>query len=317
VSEADPARTRGLRAHAKVNLGLSVTGIRPDGYHELASVFLRLALADELAVRPGLAATDTLVIEGAPDCPVEGNLVLRAAGALRAAAGGSHPSLAFTLRKRIPMGGGLAGGSTDAAAALRLAAETWGVRLDPADALALATRLGADVPFFVSGAPAALVQGIGERVVPLPPLRTPVGVLLVTPPFAMATPAVFAAYDRSVPVGTGSADAVASLADAWSLGLDGPGLAALAGGLREANDLWPAVTALEPAMARLRDGLEELLGCPALLTGSGSTLVGLYPSPGAASEAATRLATVTGALAGVAVTATRDEPGAGHEDVHP
>ena len=115
--------------------------------------------------------------------------MLQAAAALRAEIASQTPrqaeadlaSLAFTLQKRIPVGGGLAGGSTDAATALRLALRAWGHASDPDQLLTLAMRLGADVPFFVAGHPAARIGGIGERIEPLPPLRSPVGVLLITP----------------------------------------------------------------------------------------------------------------------------------------
>lgn len=301
-------------AAAKVNLGLAVTGIRGDGYHELRSVFLRLALADTLSVRPGApGVADTLAVEGDPDCPIDGNLVLRAVAALRAAApdGRALPSLHFTLRKRIPMGGGLAGGSTDAASALRLAVRAWGLALDAPAMLRLGARLGADVPFFVARHAAALVTGIGELIEPLPPLPTPVGVLLVTPPWGLATPSVFAAFDRLPAPGRAAADVTEALAARWRDGLDGVALAADAAGLRDANDLWRAVAMLEPRMARLRAVLEAMLGAPLLLTGSGSTLVGLYPSPGAASAAADRIAPGEDPeLAGIRVVATRD----GHPD---
>ena len=305
----EPGGLHGTAA-AKVNLGLAVTGTRPDGYHTLVSLFLRLDLADALAVVPGLAGDpDTLTIGGDPDCPVEGNLVLRAVAALRAALpdGPSLPGLAFTLVKRIPMGGGLAGGSTDAATALRLALRAWSRGMDPAALSVLAARLGADVSFFVARHAAALITGIGERIDPLPALRSRVGVLLMTPAYGMATPAVFAAFDRLPPPSPAAVAAAARLAARWRAGLEGADLAADAVVLRGANDLWPAVALLVPRMVRLRAVLEATLGRPVLLTGSGSTLVALYPSPDAARAAADRI--IPGEdpeLAGIRVTATRD-----------
>jgi 4-diphosphocytidyl-2-C-methyl-D-erythritol kinase len=124
-------------AYAKVNLALAVTGRRADGFHTLASVFVRLELHDDVSVDAGEpGALDSVRVSGDPDCPVEGNLVLRAAAAVRAigtreAPARELPGLTFDLEKRIPMGAGLAGGSTDAAAALDLAATSWGIRLDP------------------------------------------------------------------------------------------------------------------------------------------------------------------------------------------
>lgn len=304
-------------AHAKINLGLAITGIRPDGYHELASVFLRLALADTLAVTvAGPGRPDDLVIDD-PACPVDGNLVITAFRALRERLGDPDraelPGLLASLNKRIPMGGGLAGGSTDAATALRLAAAAWGIEVDAAVLGPIAARLGADVPFFVGGHAAALVTGIGEALAPLPPLGSRLGVLLVTPSFGMATPAVFRSYDvlaaaDALP-GTLAADTVTALVEAWLAGLDGPAVAGRAGALREANDLWPAAAALDPRLPAIRDTLEGVLGRPVLLTGSGSTLVALYPSPEAAVDAAGLARTVT-APEGVAlrIVATSDAP---------
>ena len=310
MSEAAIGSALRGRAPAKVNLGLAVTGVRPNGYHELQSVFLRLDLADTLEVRAGaVGGPDVLAIAGDPDCPVDGNLVLRATAALRAASPTTQarPALAFALDKRIPMGAGLAGGSTDAAAALRLAAQAWGLSPDAGDLLALGADLGADVPFFVAGHPAALITGVGERIEALPPLRSPVGVLLVTPPWGMATPATFKAFDRLPAPGPDAARVTAALAQRWRGGLDGAALADEAAGLRDANDLWAAVALLEPRMARLRAVLEACLGRPVLLTGSGSTLVALYPSPGAARAAADRLGSDRDdELVGTRVSATRD-----------
>ncbi len=307
------AVTRRTAAHAKINLGIAVTTTRSDGYHELRSVFLRLALADVLIVRPAAGPRDELVIEGDPDCPVDDNLVLAAAGAFRDVAGtglGPDP-LAIRLEKRIPMAAGLAGGSSDAAAMLRLLARSHPDVADPLTLRTVAARIGSDVPFFVGAAGAALVSGVGELVEPLPPPIEPLGVLLVTPPVAMPTPAVFRAWDAlSRPGGdrgptSRAADAVETLASELRAGATPAMVIELAAALRDANDLWPAATTVEPALDAWRDDLERLLGRPVSMSGSGSTLVALYPDPAAASEAAVRLGSVP-ALAdrGARITAT-------------
>ena len=285
-------------AWAKVNLTLAVTGRNADGYHQLASVFLRVGLSDRLALDvhapAGSRPADGLLVEDDPGCPIEGNLVLRAAAAVRtelarraassspaggvSAAGPEAPALAFRLRKRIPMGAGLAGGSSDAATALEMAARALGLELTQAQRLGLAARLGADVPFFVGGHAAALVTGIGEQLEPLPAPRGDPGLLLVTPAVRLATGDVFAAHD-DLPSRPSSAVALtAQLAARLRRGLDAAELAALASELRDANDLWPAAAALAPGLSALRTALETGLGRPFLLTGSGSTLVGLYAS---------------------------------------
>ncbi len=306
------------RACAKVNLGLAVTGRRADGYHELRSVFLRLTLHDDVAARAhgSLAAHtdrppradrpprgDRLVVRGDPDCSVKDNLVLRAAALLRASAGRPLPPLRLRLTKRIPVAAGLGGGSSDAAAALAVAARAWG--LDPGNGPTpeAVLRLGADVPFFAAGHAAAAVAGIGEQLSPLPAPAPPAGVLLVTPPARLATAAVFARLDASTPTpGTSapdddrarmagaSAEAVAALADRLRAGLDGAGLASAAAFLRDANDLWAPAAALAPGLADLRAALESELGVPVLLTGSGTTLLAVYPSGARAAAAAGHLA---------------------------
>ena len=156
-----------------------------------------------------------------------------------------------------------------------------------------AGRVGADVPFFTAGHAAALVSGVGEIVEPLPEAWPPAGLLLVTPADRLATAAVFAAYDRGAPpAGASTATAVEPverLADALRGGLDGAALAMLAADLRDANDLWPAATRLSAGLAPARDALERSIGRAALLTGSGPTLLAVYPSPEAATAAAAHL----------------------------
>ena len=157
---ADPTRrlTPVVRlAPAKLNLTLAVVR-RPDGYHALHSVFVPLALADRLSLSPAGADRDSLHVTGFETGPLEDNLVLRAIAATRLAVGGEWaagpgpaPALAARLDKRIPVAAGLAGGSSDAAAALDGALEAWGAELDRDARLAIATRLGSDVPFFLAG----------------------------------------------------------------------------------------------------------------------------------------------------------------------
>jgi 4-diphosphocytidyl-2-C-methyl-D-erythritol kinase len=287
-------------ARAKLNLTLAVTGRRPDGFHELETVMIRIGLSDVLEATPTDRLGDRLSVEGDPACPVEGNLVLRTVAAVRAA-GGLNPTLDLRLTKRIPVGGGLAGGSADAAAALELLG---GAPDDPG----WLARLGADVPFLASGEPAALVSGVGERVDPLPGVREGVGFLLLTPPFPLETAEVFAAHDRLPPPGGEARTITQRLATRLRDGLTGAQLEAHADALRTANDLWPAAIAVQPGLARLREHLETRLGRPVLLTGSGSTLYAIYASRDAASAAATNLLTITEPkLSGTRVIAVSDQ----------
>jgi 4-diphosphocytidyl-2-C-methyl-D-erythritol kinase len=209
-----------VRAPAKLTLSLRVTGVRADGYHELDAEMVTVDLADELTFAEG----DGLEVVGGWAPPGAPNLVRRALDAVGRTA-------AVTLTKRIPVGGGLGGGSADAAAVLR-----WAGRADDVE---LAATLGADVPFCLRGG-RARVSGIGDVLEPLPFVdRT---FTLLTPPFGCSTPAVYRAWDD----------------------LGGPAAAG-------PNDLEPAALAVEPRLAEWRDRLGDATGLTPVLAGSGST----------------------------------------------
>jgi 4-diphosphocytidyl-2-C-methyl-D-erythritol kinase len=282
-------------APAKVNLGLRITGRRAGGYHELRSVFLRLELADEVTLADTPGARDTLAVEGDPACPVDDNLVLRATRAYRAAAlagGTAVASVAIRLRKRVPMEAGLAGGSSDAAAVLRLLAHRYPDAVHGRALASVGQGVGSDVPFFVAAAGAALVSDAGIEVEPLPPPIEPLGVLLVTPAIRLATGWVFAAWDGLHANGTvtpGDTAVLERLAAELRAGATPATILGLAPELRDANDLWPAAVSVEPGLEELRDILERRLGWPVLMTGSGSTLLALTTKPEEAVAAAERL----------------------------
>ncbi len=226
-----------LRAAAKLTLSLRVTGMRDDGYHLIESEMVTVDLFDVLEVSPG----DALVVEGLGAESVVGsgddNLVRKA---LRLAG----RTASVTLRKAIPAGAGLGGGSADAAAILR-----WAGYSD----LAAASRLGADVPFCMLGG-RALVSGIGERVEPLD-VRSVLGrqFTLLVPPLHVATAEVFATWDR---LGGPTGDSM--------------------------NDLEPAAVAAFPELAFWRDRLAAATGRTPRLAGSGGTwfVDGAYPGEG-------------------------------------
>jgi 4-diphosphocytidyl-2-C-methyl-D-erythritol kinase len=180
--------TETLRAPAKLTWSLRITGVRADGYHLIDAEMITLDLADELVVEPGASGLD---VAGpfAAGVPVDdANLVVRALRRVGVDAG-------VRLIKRIPHGGGLGGGSADAAALLRWAGVT---------DLAVAAELGADVPFCVVGG-RARVRGVGEEVEPLP--FEPRVVTLVVPPLHVSTPAVYRAWDElGGPVGEAGND---------------------------------------------------------------------------------------------------------------
>ncbi|CAN5673436.1 4-(cytidine 5'-diphospho)-2-C-methyl-D-erythritol kinase [soil metagenome] len=283
------------RAPAKLNLTLAVGPRAEDGFHPLRSVFARLALADELAVDPAPAAgADVLTVGGDYECPVEGNLVLRAFSLLREAAGLPLPPLSAQLVKRIPVGGGLAGGSSDGAAALELAARAWGIGLSPEWAAELESRLGSDVPFFARGGEVALVESRGEVVRPLPGIVGGAGILLCTSKAGLSTAAVYGRFDQLGGSVTRARPVTDELLEALAHGIDGAGLAELGPLLRAANDLWPAAVQLAPEIVGRRDVLERLTGRPWLLTGSGPTLFAIYPSVEQARAAAASWAAPSG-----------------------
>jgi 4-diphosphocytidyl-2-C-methyl-D-erythritol kinase len=280
-------------APAKLNLTLAVVGRRPDGFHDLHSVFVPLALADRLSLAPAGGHADRLHVEGFDPGPPDDNVVFRALAATRAVVGGGWaggpgpaPALAVRLEKRIPVAAGLAGGSSDAAATIDGAIEAWGAELDPDTRLRLAAQLGSDVPFFGAGGP-ALIEGRGERVAPLRGLHGSPGVLLVTPAIAVSTRDVFEAFAALRGVGDGSVRMSSiHLAEELRSGLSAADLVARAGVLTMANDLLPATAAVLPGIVAFRRALNRRLGRPLGLSGSGPTLWALYASESEAAVAA-------------------------------
>lgn len=285
-------------APAKLNLTLAVVGRRDDGFHDLHSVFVPLALSDRLSVAPlgpgGPGAADTLHVSGFDAGPVADNLILRGIAAARAAVGQgpgrpATPPLAARLEKHIPVAAGLGGGSSDGAAALDAALEAWGAsdEVDAAGRFRAAATIGSDVPFFLLGRP-ALVEGRGERVTPLGGVHGHPGVLLVTPQVAVRTPDVFAIFDGSRGGGDGSVRMTsAHLAQELGNGLSATDLLARAGVLAAANDLLPAAILVAPELVGIRRALTRLIGRPIGLSGSGPTLWTLYSSLGEAQAAVT------------------------------
>jgi 4-diphosphocytidyl-2-C-methyl-D-erythritol kinase len=279
-------------APAKLNLTLAVVGRREDGFHALHSVMAPLDLADRLALSPAFGPRDRLHVVGPGGAPPpelgpdEDNLVLQAIRAARAAvraAGDDRPlpALAARLEKWIPAAAGLAGGSSDGAAALDGALEAWGAGdvLGPDARAAIAASLGSDCPFFLAGG-WALVEGRGERVTPLPaPRGDAPGVLLVTPAIAVPTPAVFARYAAGIrPDGAATLATSRYLAGELRAGLATSRLLERAGVLSVANDLVLATGDLVPALVAARRALARLLERPVGQSGSGPTLWALAPT---------------------------------------
>ena len=178
-------------APAKLNLFLHVTGRRPDGYHTLQTLFQFLDVGDELRfdlTRDGRITRASIL----PGVPEERDLCVRAARLLQAASGTTQGAV-IHLDKRLPMGGGLGGGSSDAATTLLALNELWGCALAPEALAELGLKLGADVPVFIHGH-AAWAEGVGEVLAPADPPEN--WAVVLTPTVNVSTAQVFAAYDR-------------------------------------------------------------------------------------------------------------------------
>jgi 4-diphosphocytidyl-2-C-methyl-D-erythritol kinase len=265
------------RPQAKVNLALEVVGRREDGYHELRSVFLRVGLSDRLRIAPGGAdGSDTLTVSGLPGAPTRNNLVTLAIEALRVRAEVPLPTLDVSLEKGIPTLAGLGGGSSDCALALRLAQACWGIGLSQAEELEIGFGLGSDVPFFLSGFDAALVEGRGEHVSRLAGIEGEIGILIVTPPISLSTAVVFDTYDQLDPVPDDRQ--VDALARRMEPGWSADELVQFTREERLVNDLWDAAILLEPALNDVRAGLEVTTRRAWMMSGSGPTLFAFYPS---------------------------------------
>ena len=272
-------------ARAKLNLYLEIVGRRPDGYHELRTLFQTISLGDELVVRfgGGLAPGVRCTVEGAELPTDERNLAVRAA--LEWSRATNSPfGIEILIRKRIPIGGGLGGGSSDAAAVLGFLQGVDPTRaLPPGAFLDLARSLGADVPFLLDGG-FAEATGRGDVIVPLSP-PPPVTYVLILPPFGTETAKVYArAHERMRPAPPG--------------GLERAKEAVLSGvpaRIRDAhhNDLAEAALRAYPELLRLTSMTERLLGRPPAMTGSGSTLFDV-PDVGGIDDVLARLASLPG-----------------------
>jgi len=263
-------------APAKVNLTLRVIGRRADGYHELESLVAFADINDRLRLTPG--AELALAVSGPNAAQAGGsadNLVLKAARALAALVPGLTLG-AFELEKNLPVAAGIGGGSTDAAAALRLLGRANKLAADDPRLYAAAGSTGADVPVCVAARP-RLMHGIGEKL--SPPIALPaLSAVLVNPGAALATKDVFAGWTKASTPATPFD--LLRLAKAASykefLRLLKP----------QENDLEAAAIALAPVVAEVLAALRALPGCGlARMSGSGSTCFALFPSAAEAAAA--------------------------------
>jgi 4-diphosphocytidyl-2-C-methyl-D-erythritol kinase len=265
-----------VRAHAKVNLDLRIFGTRPDGYHELRTVFQSIELHDSLlcAQHPGpflLKSRSTVV-------PLDqSNLVWKAAAALWKALGreGEPTDTVVTLEKAIPLEAGLGGGSSDAAAALLAFARLWGGA--PLTLLReVAGGIGADVPFFLSGG-TALGLGRGEEIYPLVDLP-PHWIIIVRPAFGVSTSEAYTWYDEDRVAGVKEQRELQVLPVPW------PSRAA-----QMINDLEAPIARHHPEIDQMKAALRRAGALAAAMSGSGSAVFGLFQKRGDAHAAVERL----------------------------
>jgi 4-diphosphocytidyl-2-C-methyl-D-erythritol kinase len=280
-----------LPCHAKVNLALAVGGPRPgDGYHPICSWMARVSLHDDLTVvkLPEGSASEHRVAWAADapqpspiDWPIDKDLMTRAHRLLERRIGRALP-LRAELCKRIPVGAGMAGGSTDGAAMLRAVDRLFELRLPAAELAGLASKLGSDVPFFL-GDSSAIVSGVGERLEPTP-IRGVIHLVLIAPALHCNTAAVYRMFDAVSP---GAA-------------VDEAGVRQLAGhqpldSRMLFNDLAEPAMRVEPRLRQMRERLASSALRAVHVTGSGAAMFMLARDAADAAALAPRLAAECGA----------------------
>jgi 4-diphosphocytidyl-2-C-methyl-D-erythritol kinase len=245
--------------NAKINLGLNVVSKRPDGYHNIETVFYPIPLCDALEVVEAEAYSFSQT--GIPvDAPAESNLVAKA---LRLLSGYALPPLEVHLHKAIPSGAGLGGGSSDAAFMLKLLNDFGRLNLKEAELEAMASRLGADCPFFIRNAP-VFASGTGNQFEPISLSLKGLHLCLVTPPSAVSTAEAYGAVRPQTPP--------VSLKEITRLPLN-------EWRERMVNDFEPAVFARHPSLAAIKQRLYEAGALYASLSGSGSSVFALFDAP--------------------------------------
>lgn len=259
-----------VRALAKTNLTLKVLHRRPDGFHELRTIFQTISLADRLDIEFIPGARTEIAIDCRRDLATEDNLAVRAARAVMDAAGAAG-RVSLRLDKRIPLGGGLGGGSSDAAAVLLALPVLAGFELPLPELIALGAGLGSDVPFFLLGG-AALGIGRGTDLCPLPEMPLMWG-LMVMPAVHVSTAEAYAALGRELTSAPDFNSMNVLQALSWSFG---EGLTARSWAASAENDFEGFVFERYPLLGDIRRRLRELGASPVLLSGSGASVYGIF-----------------------------------------
>lgn len=267
------ARTARLRAYAKLNLGLRVLYRRPDGYHELRTVFQTISLADSLEISFEPARSVSIAMEGTPE--IADNLAERAAR-LAMDEAGKTGAVRLRLRKAIPSGAGLGGGSSDAAAVLLALPVVAGFVIPMERLLELAAQLGSDVPFFLYGG-AALGLGRGEELYPLPDFPAQQALLIASDVHSSTANAY---RDLSA---TLKGDSLTKVGLQNKLNSFQRGVWGDVSGISKSsiiNDFEEVVFTRHPVLAEVRERLGRSGATCVAMTGSGSAIFGIFDNPG-------------------------------------
>lgn len=261
-------------APAKINLFLDILDKRPDGYHDLGTLFQTIDVGDELSAEANTSGEISMRYNFPQEYPLEKDLVYKAVLLLKQELG-VRAGADFYLEKKMPLGAGLGGGSADAAAAFRLLNRLWNLNLSSREMESLGAKIGADVPFLICGG-SAFAEGIGDRLTPLSPLTLPAGsALLVATP--LCTVPTKAAYAGCIPSGDARWKAYrkSDFADFKSGAF---------------NKFEETVLPQFPPIARLKQEMLSLGADFALMSGSGASVFGVFPSRLQAENAAKKLA---------------------------
>jgi 4-diphosphocytidyl-2-C-methyl-D-erythritol kinase len=260
-----------MRSYAKINWTLDVLFKREDGYHEIRTIYQTVSLHDRLRLTKNTGSIEIACDNKHVPCD-ETNLAHRAATLLRQATG-AVCGARIEIEKRIPVAGGLGGGSSNAAMVLIGLRRLWEVEIEESDLIEIAARLGSDVPFFLMGG-TALGIGRGEEVYPLEEVRCP-HMLLANPGISVSTAAAYQNLSRLtrqnpariIPLSLIAAKGICELP------------------LAARNDLEEVVPAAHPEIAHLKHRLEELEACKAVMSGSGATVAAIFDNEEASGKA--------------------------------
>lgn len=249
-----------LFPNAKINLGLNILSRRPDGYHNIETLMIPIKWADILEIVPASGQSDRLILSGNPvNCPTEKNLVWKALMLMRAHV--DFPAVDIYLRKIVPDGAGLGGGSSDAAFTLTALDRLFNLDI-PADRLRdIASQLGADCPFFIDNKP-ALATGTGTCLSPMPHFSLPATHLaIVKPPVSIPTAQAYAGVTPHQPE-ISLTQAISMPVETWRNNL--------------VNDFEASIAHAHPVIAAIKQTLYSLGATYAAMSGSGSAVFGIF-----------------------------------------